>query len=231
MSEITPQNSDLNTRIKSAIVMIAVAGVALWFGGWVFAALVAAIAVGLIGEWWGLSQKIAQDAAGRFFWLAVGALYVGAASYGLIALRGTETHQLLLVIMILSVVIATDVGAYFTGRSLGGPKIAPSISPSKTWSGLLGGMTLAGLVGIGFAKWLNAPSAEYALFAIYGLTMAVLAQVGDFFESWMKRRAGVKDASNFIPGHGGLLDRMDGILPVVLASYFIFQILLPRWAN
>ncbi len=114
---------------------------------------------------------------------------------------------------LLLAVIATDIGAYFAGRSIGGPKIAPSISPSKTWAGLAGGMAGAALVlmlGRG-----NGMAAE----AIGGGAMlAIVAQAGDFFESWMKRRAGVKDSGKLIPGHGGLFDRVDGLLAVVFVG-------------
>ncbi|HEX4848687.1 MAG TPA: phosphatidate cytidylyltransferase, partial [Novosphingobium sp.] len=136
-------------------------------------------------------------------------------------------------------VIGTDVGAYFTGRTLGGPKIAPAISPSKTWSGLIGGM-LGAALGIylamriaftaPFIDAMNAamsgepdavtlvpggegPSLVGVLVA--GAVLAVVAQAGDFFESWMKRRAGVKDSGRLIPGHGGLFDRTDGFLAVL----------------
>ena len=125
------------------------------------------------------------------------------------------------VLGVLGVVIATDTGAYFSGRSIGGPKIAPSISPSKTWAGLFGGMVAAGLVSLGFFSS-NVGERAFSLMGVgavaVGAGLAILAQCGDFFESWLKRRARMKDSSNLIPGHGGVLDRVDGILPVVLAA-------------
>ena len=124
------------------------------------------------------------------------------------------------------IVIATDTGAYFSGRTIGGPKIAPKISPSKTWAGLIGGATLAGAVSAGSFIY---NTGEFVLrpmlliaFAI-GVVLAVLAQSGDFFESWLKRKAGVKDSSRLVPGHGGVFDRVDGLLPVAIAA-------LPLWA-
>jgi phosphatidate cytidylyltransferase len=123
-----------------------------------------------------------------------------------------------MVLTIIGVVIATDTGAYFAGRAIGGPKIAPRISPSKTWAGLAGGMAAsAGLItGVGsyvesFALWQP----------LLGAALAMIAQAGDFFESWMKRRAGVKDSGSLIPGHGGLFDRADGLLAVLFAVALI----------
>jgi phosphatidate cytidylyltransferase len=126
-------------------------------------------------------------------------------------------------------IVAVDVGAYFAGRAIGGPKIAPRISPSKTWAGLGGGALAAGLVALGieladFGPASGTPGYDPASIAFAlgaGALIAVLAQAGDFFESWMKRRAGVKDSSNLIPGHGGLFDRLDGFLAVFFVLFVI----------
>ena len=127
---------------------------------------------------------------------------------------------------LVALVIATDIGAYFTGRAFGGPKIARRISPSKTWSGLVGGMLAAGLVALvpayAFAHGMKLDLSTLVATFLLGMTAAVVAQVGDFFESWMKRRAGVKDSSGLIPGHGGLLDRIDGLLAVLCATAIVF---------
>ena len=121
----------------------------------------------------------------------------------------------------IAVVVATDTGAYFSGRTIGGPKIAPRISPSKTWAGLGGGMVAAGLVSLGFFYSNVGDRAFSAMgagaFAV-GAGLAVLAQAGDFLESWLKRKAGMKDSSNLIPGHGGVFDRADGMLPVAIVA-------------
>jgi phosphatidate cytidylyltransferase len=121
-------------------------------------------------------------------------------------------------------VIAVDVGAYFAGRAIGGPKIAPKISPSKTWAGLGGGALAAGLLGVAVQVINNGSAASLAGIALAmlgGLLTAVVAQSGDFFESWMKRRAGLKDSGNLIPGHGGLFDRLDGFLAVFFMLFVI----------
>jgi phosphatidate cytidylyltransferase len=120
-------------------------------------------------------------------------------------------------------VIATDVGAYFSGRTFGGPKIAPAISPSKTWSGLAGAAVLSALASLGLLLLATGriffdEAQVLAQFTLAGVAVAVIAQAGDFFESWMKRRAGVKDSGSLIPGHGGLFDRVDGLLAVLFVA-------------
>ncbi len=213
-----PKKSDLGVRTLSAIVMVAVAGGALWIGGWVFTAFVVAVGLGVLWEWWGLARRIAASWWGRALWLAGGVIYIGLAMEGLLTLR--ESGGLGSAIMIIGAVIAVDVGAYFAGRSIGGPKIAPSISPSKTWAGLVGGM-IAAAAFLSVFEMVSYGDFFYQYAAIGG-GLAVIAQVGDFFESWMKRRAGVKDSGNLIPGHGGLFDRLDGMLTVLCCVNIIY---------
>ena len=144
-------------------------------------------------------------------WAFGGLLYIGAAAGGLLFLREIEAIPVLMAFV--GIVVATDTGAYFSGRAIGGPKIAPSISPSKTWAGLGGGMLAAAVFLTAFAIY----GGQYrGWFPLGGAALAVVAQAGDFFESWMKRRAGVKDSGKLIPGHGGLYDRLDGLLPVII---------------
>lgn len=211
MDEVKPR-SDLGVRTLSGVVMMGVAALAIWIGGWAFRLFIVLVALGLLREWLRLAWQLRADFVGRFAWTVGGLLYVGLATAILAFLR--ETSELYMVLTIIGIVIATDTGAYFAGRAIGGPKIAPKISPSKTWAGLAGGMAAsAGLVtGVGsymegFALWQP----------LVGAMLAVIAQMGDFFESWMKRRAGVKDSGSLIPGHGGLFDRADGLLAVLFA--------------
>ncbi|MGV3511482.1 MAG: phosphatidate cytidylyltransferase [Novosphingobium sp.] len=218
--------SDLGVRLVSAFVMLAIAGVAVWAGGLWLDLFVAVVALGVFVEYVRLAGKIADNPARLSSMVIFGAIYVG---WGGLALAVMPEP---LMLAVLGVVICTDTGAYFTGRSLGGPKIAPKISPSKTWSGLFGGMAAAGawaaLVVLSASYLVSAigptgPSVAAALevanlgmAAIAGALLAVFAQIGDFYESWLKRRAGVKDSSRLIPGHGGLFDRVDGLLPVAI---------------
>ena len=204
-------NSDLGTRTVSSLLMIAVSGLALWLGSYAFAIFVIAIAFGLLREWRSLVWAMTPGTAYRFAWTIGGMLYIGTAAGLMAFLRDTGGTMLLLAFV--GIVIATDTGAYFAGRAIGGPKIAPKISPSKTWAGLVGGMIASALFLTVFQNW-NGGFSGWAV--IIGAQLAVVAQAGDFFESWMKRRAGVKDSGNILPGHGGLLDRLDGLLPVII---------------
>jgi phosphatidate cytidylyltransferase len=146
---------------------------------------------------------------GRNARVGAGVLYAGVPALGLIVLR-QEPAGLALAIWVMVVVWATDIGAYFAGRGIGGPKLAPRISPNKTWAGLIGGILAAGVCGALIAHFTALP----LLFWWLGGVMAVMAQAGDLFESWLKRQAGVKDSGNILPGHGGVMDRLDGLVPV-----------------
>lgn len=154
--------------------------------------------------------------------LGWGAVYGGLPVMGLLLLR-MQPDGLLLAFWAMAIVWATDIGAYFAGRAIGGPKIAPAISPSKTWAGLIGGTVAA----TGVAFLLHAQTGLPFRFAAITPLLAVLAQVGDFFESWMKRRAGVKDSGRLLPGHGGVLDRLDGLVPVAVVAALLVEV--PRW--
>lgn len=222
------KRGDLPVRIASAVVMLAIAGFAVWRGGLVLQGFIALVGFAVFVEYVRLVARIAPDPARMAAGVIGGAFYVGWAALALAVM------PLPLLVVVLGLVIATDTGAYFTGRTLGGPKIAPAISPSKTWSGLAGGMAAAGiwtgLVALGGGYLLSAlgptgPSLGEALrtvnvgvAALVGAGLAVVAQAGDFYESWMKRRAGVKDSSRLIPGHGGVFDRVDGLLPVAIIA-------------
>ncbi len=155
-----------------------------------------------------------RDREGTPFWYAVGVLYTAVPCLGIIWLRADPAEGFKVVLWLLCVVWATDTGAYAAGRTIGGPKMAPSISPNKTWAGLAGGMISAGLVG-GVTAWIVGTVGIGFLTGV-SVVLAVLAQAGDLLESRLKRRFGVKDSSNLIPGHGGLLDRLDGVLAAAL---------------
>ena len=145
-------------------------------------------------------------------WTAAGVLWVGLPCVALLWLAHSEARRVTL-LWILAVVWATDIGAYAVGRLVGGPRLAPRWSPQKTWSGLLGGMLSAGLVGWLTAALLGISPALPLMLTSAGL--AIVEQFGDLAESMAKRRFGVKDSSGLIPGHGGLLDRLDGLLAVI----------------
>ena len=220
------RNADLPVRLASAAVMLAVAIGAVWQGGSLFDLFVGLVAFACFAEFVVLVVRATANVPYRLAALIAGGLYIGIAA-AIVAGAGD-----FLIVLIIGVTIFTDSGAYFAGRTIGGPKIAPRISPSKTWAGLFGGMAASALWVVLWVlaiesgvSWLG-PRFELGLAldgealggaALLGAGLAVLAQAGDFFESWLKRRAGVKDSSRFIPGHGGVFDRIDGLLPVAIA--------------
>jgi len=142
--------------------------------------------------------------------LAFGIPYIVFGSIALLWVRGVPDDGLGLLIYLLFAVWATDIGAYAAGRTIGGPKLAPRISPKKTWAGLIGGMIAAAAFGSGVALAFGAARPGFAALLAAGL--AVVSQAGDLFESGVKRHFDVKDSGHLIPGHGGLLDRVDGLI-------------------
>ncbi len=218
------RTSDLPKRLLSAVVMLAAAGGALATGGRVLEAFIALVGLVGIGE----ALLLVRRATGNPYYRAAGML-VAVIYIGLATALLAQMPRMCLVVLVL-IVVATDTGAYFSGRAIGGPRIAPRISPSKTWAGLLGGMLAAGccmaiaVALVGSAARALAPDQSWLAardllraFAT-GAGFAVVAQAGDFLESWLKRKAGVKDSSRLIPGHGGVLDRIDGLVPVALLA-------------
>jgi len=152
----------------------------------------------------------AQEQNEQAGWVALGIPYMGGSGLALLALRATPDIGAALVFYLLATVWSTDIGAFVAGRLIGGAKLAPRVSPSKTWAGLLGGMALAMLLGYCAAVFLGARHPAVAL--LLSPVLAVVAQLGDLFESYFKRRSGVKESGDLIPGHGGVLDRIDGLV-------------------
>lgn len=145
----------------------------------------------------------------------LGVLYTGLPAVALLWLRSQDPNGLYVVVFLFLIVWSTDTFAYLSGRLIGGPKLAPSISPKKTWAGLIFGVAAAMVVTWLFARWLGAP--PLALCGFAGV-LAIISQVGDLGESALKRRFGIKDSSALIPGHGGFLDRVDSLVPVAVAA-------------
>jgi phosphatidate cytidylyltransferase len=164
------------------------------------------------------------------FNVALGLLYCGLPAVALIWLRSL-TLGLAATIFLLVCVWAADIVAFFVGRSVGGPKLAPAISPNKTWSGAIGGIVGAMIVGGGLAAWYLASIGGSGIGLFTGLAgaLAALSVNGDLYESHLKRRAGVKDSGTLLPGHGGVMDRLDGLVPVAIAGAGFFA--LTGWAG
>jgi phosphatidate cytidylyltransferase len=152
--------------------------------------------------------------AARRVTLGWGFIYVALPSFALLVLRWAWAA---LVLWVMLVTWATDIFAYFAGRLIGGPKLAPGISPNKTWAGLIGGMAGAAVLGALAAHLFDLGSP----FLYLGGPMGLIAQIGDLYESSVKRRYGIKDSGTILPGHGGILDRLDGLLPVVVATLLV----------
>ena len=270
---------DLPTRFAMGVLMIAVASVAIWFGGWPFRILITIAAAITLAEWaemhrvawpwtWlsvallallllgggeylypaGAVDAIRLDSGEEMWaiddatftpaWYAMAAavatglllglasrrptlgwgfVYVAIPAFALLVMSWAVGFGLIFWVMI--VTWATDIFAYFAGKSIGGPKLAPRISPAKTWAGLIGGA-----VGAGICGWFAADFfALGAPFTWLGVPMAVIAQSGDLYESWVKRRCGVKDSGTILPGHGGVLDRIDGLMAVSLGTLFVLM--------
>lgn len=152
-------------------------------------------------------------------WIAAGVPYAGALGVAPIVLRSDSEDGFLAVIFLFAIVWTTDVVAYFTGRGVGGPKLMPQVSPKKTWSGAIAGTLAALLVAFALAK----VAALTGLFAIamLAIILSICAQAGDLFESFLKRRFDAKDSGHLIPGHGGLMDRLDGFVTASVVAALI----------
>ena len=201
---------DLRLRTASAVVLAPAVLACVWFGGVAWAALVAVAAAGLAVEWAALCGIGRGSGRGvEMGWLLAGVPYLGVPLLALVWLHGRATGRDD-VLFVMLVVWASDIGAYLVGRVVGGPKLAPSISPGKTRSGAVGGLMAAMVVGAVVVQMIS-PGLAWRAAGIAGV-LGVASQAGDLFESWVKRRFGVKDSGWLIPGHGGLLDRLDGLL-------------------
>jgi len=194
--------------IVAGATALLIAGICLGWGR-VDAPLVV-LALGLAAVTW-LSPPLRR-------WTAAGFCYAAAAEIASVLIRLDQVWGLMALLLVLLVVWATDIGGYFAGRGIGGPKLWPRVSPRKTWAGAIGGFAASLVVAAGFAACGLGRTGPLLLL---GSVLSIVSQLGDLFESAVKRRFGVKDSSHIIPGHGGLLDRLDGfVAAAVLAAIF-----------
>jgi phosphatidate cytidylyltransferase len=155
----------------------------------------------------------------RRFWITAGIGYAGTMLLAPMLLRADVQYGFFAMVLLFAVVWTTDVFAYFAGRAIGGPKLSVAISPKKTWAGAIAGALGAMVVAVVVAGLFG--SSNGATIAVIALLLSVLAQLGDLLESWVKRRFGAKDASGLIPGHGGVMDRLDGFWAAALAGCLV----------
>ena len=200
--------NELLVRSLTGLLLIVVALLTAVVGGTIFAVFAAATATAMFYEWSRLTR------GWGFGWYAAGFLYALIPALALLWIRERDLHGLALLIWTFVVTWSTDIGAYFAGRRFGRRKLAPAISPGKTVEGLYGGIAAATLLG---GAWALANDLGVALLVLAPV-LAIAAQLGDLFESGMKRRAAVKDSGDWLPGHGGVLDRLDGLVPVAVLT-------------
>ena len=206
------KSNELFLRIVSACVLIPPVVATIYIGSPYFEIMIASCACLLVREWFALCD-------GKILWVLFGIIYIGVPCYSLIHLRLDLNFGFETVLWVFTLVWSADSGAYATGRMFGGPKLAPRISPNKTWSGLCGGVFAAGIVGSMYTLVLG--HQNMIPLTVLSAFLGLLSQGGDLLESWIKRRFDKKDSGSLIPGHGGLFDRVDGLLAAAVGAAFI----------
>jgi phosphatidate cytidylyltransferase len=203
------------------LILAPLALVLAYFGGWPFAAFWIIASAIVLAEW--LMLVISRNPFAAFswngsqcFWALCGVLYAGALLAATLLLRGDPRLGFVGIVFVFAVVWGSDILAYFVGRAVGGPKLMPRVSPSKTWSGAAGG-TIAS-VGLGIAVAKLAGLESLGAIALVALVLSLVSQAGDLLESALKRHFHVKDSGSLLPGHGGLMDRLDGFTTAVVAA-------------
>jgi phosphatidate cytidylyltransferase len=183
---------------------------AIWFGSPYFEIMAFLVGIVAVMEWYSL---VTIRNMGRFhlFWVIIGLSYILIPIYILVLLRNHEPMGLQFVLWFFVVIWATDIGAYFVGKIIGGAKLAPKVSPKKTWAGFFGGIVFAVIMTLYIQTYAD-PMIELWFVVLGCIFLSIIGQCGDLLESWCKRKLGVKDSGFLIPGHGGVLDRIDGIL-------------------
>jgi phosphatidate cytidylyltransferase len=203
--------SNLVLRIVSALVLAPVAIFVAYLGGWPFALFWAAAAIAVLWEW---TTLVAGTP-----WIVAGIGYAGVMLAAPLILRADVAHGFLALLLLFGIVWTTDVFGYFAGRAFGGPRLMPAVSPKKTWSGALGGGLGAMIIAVLLTSMFG--TFNRAAIVCLALLLSVVSQLGDLLESWVKRQFGAKDSSQLIPGHGGVMDRLDGFWAAAVVACLI----------
>lgn len=194
--------------VATGIAVLAIAGILLMTRS-------TDLALGVLAAGVAIAAAVARGQRG---WVASGLVYAAAALIASIIVRRDADFGFVALMFVLLIVWVTDIGGYFAGRGIGGPKLWPRVSPKKTWAGAIGGLVLSLVIAAAFA-WLG--YGKMLPLLLLGTVLSIVSQFGDLFESAVKRRFDVKDSSHIIPGHGGLLDRLDGFVAAIVLAAFI----------
>jgi phosphatidate cytidylyltransferase len=213
----TITNAPVKAPLANAIGWLAVLATAVFILTSLPSMALAAIIIGAAGA------VLAGVVRGAGLWSATAVLYAGFSGLALAEIRGEGHFGLFAMLFLFAIVWSTDILAYFCGRALGGPKLAPRISPGKTWSGAVFGAAAGVGAGVGVA--LIVRQGGGLMIPLIALILAVASEIGDLFESWVKRRFGAKDSSHLIPGHGGVMDRVDGLVFAAFAAFLLGNLL------
>lgn len=217
VEEIDPTNNNLKQRIKTSLILIPIAVYAIFISKDLFLFLVIAIAVLMTIEW----LDIVKNSPDAKRWKIIGFFYISIPLFSVAKLRMLDSD---IVFWMFSIIWVTDIFAYFAGKIIGGKKLAPSISPGKTWAGLFGGIAASAVIGFVSSFMFYG---GILFFVFLSIILSVIEQMSDLMESKIKRIFGLKDSGNIIPGHGGILDRLDGLM-LVAPTVLILVTLFPR---
>ena len=204
----------LVTRVLSAAVLAPIAIGAVYYGGWPFALFWGVAAVIALWEWARIVGGL-----GNYLWAVAGALYAALLFLAPVVLRADAGYGIAAILFLFAIVWTTDIAGYFAGRAIGGPKLAPWISPKKTWSGALAGL-IGSIVIVAFGARYFSETKIVPLIGV-AVLLSTFSQAGDLGESALKRRFNVKDSSQIIPGHGGVMDRLDGFWAAAVCAAII----------
>ncbi|MCX7337796.1 MAG: CDP-archaeol synthase [Alphaproteobacteria bacterium] len=218
ISVLKDKGNELRLRVISALVAIPAVIFVTYQGPPLFDVMVLMALFGLFKEWSQIPPLYSTTPLYRFLLSTGGYIYLSLSIFIMLILAKRGIEGRLLILWLFCLVWATDIGAYFTGRFLKGPKLAPKISPNKTWSGFVGGILGATIVTVILEPYFKISPLFPTSPMLTAFILSVSAHMGDLLESYIKRRAGIKDSGNLIPGHGGLLDRLDSLLLVSLIT-------------